>query len=309
MSSAVWPPLPPDQLAREEEASSARELAWLLSTLQENLRALKSGLEECAALLAPTENGSTLVLSSHRSEALKGFVTRVGTRIVKADIKLRLPSLPPPPQTSSSPTPPYYPLLLSPSPNAQDLFLAPLITIRTLINSCLDLVDIATYTGDRTNAGFISSQLKLLSDNVKEARWLLKAEQQPPWTNPTTNVPPQAFTPPLSPSLLLTLTLTDAALTLTLRTLSPVTSPSDLTSLRTRFLSTLSGAKTPTHDEANKIFVYEGRQVRVRDKLRVESQDPGLMSVMAKLGALERGLEMCRRALEVVMGGPGEEFV
>ena len=35
------------------------------------------------ALLVPTEPGSTLVVSSLRSESVKGFVTRVGTRIVK----------------------------------------------------------------------------------------------------------------------------------------------------------------------------------------------------------------------------------
>lgn len=35
------------------------------------------------ALLAPEEPGSTLALSSLRSESVKGFVTRIGTRIVK----------------------------------------------------------------------------------------------------------------------------------------------------------------------------------------------------------------------------------
>lgn len=35
------------------------------------------------ALLAPDEPGSTLVLSSLRSECVKGFVTRLGTRLVK----------------------------------------------------------------------------------------------------------------------------------------------------------------------------------------------------------------------------------
>lgn len=34
-------------------------------------------------LLAPVEPGSTLVLSSLRSESVKGFVTRIGTKIVK----------------------------------------------------------------------------------------------------------------------------------------------------------------------------------------------------------------------------------
>lgn len=34
-------------------------------------------------LLAPVEPGATLVLSSLRSESVKGFVTRIGTKIIK----------------------------------------------------------------------------------------------------------------------------------------------------------------------------------------------------------------------------------
>lgn len=51
--------------------------------MQDSLASLKEGLKECAVLLAPQEPGSTLVLSSLRSENVKGFVTRVGTKIVK----------------------------------------------------------------------------------------------------------------------------------------------------------------------------------------------------------------------------------
>tara|TARA_R110002003_G_scaffold73_7_gene6859 strand:- start:10202 stop:10699 length:498 start_codon:yes stop_codon:yes gene_type:complete len=83
MSAAVWPPIGDAQLAEEQAASQARELEWLLVQLRETLQSLKAGLEECAALLAPSENGSTLVLSSVRSESLKGLITRIGTRITK----------------------------------------------------------------------------------------------------------------------------------------------------------------------------------------------------------------------------------
>lgn len=83
MSTAVWPPIDPLQLVDEQAQSQARELEWLLRQLRDTLQSLKAGLEETAALLAPSENGSTLVLSSVRSECLKGLVTRVGTRIVK----------------------------------------------------------------------------------------------------------------------------------------------------------------------------------------------------------------------------------
>jgi hypothetical protein len=83
MSTAVWPPIDDARLADEQAASQARELEWLLVQLRETLQSLKAGLEECAALLAPSENGSTLVLTSVRSESLKGLITRIGTRITK----------------------------------------------------------------------------------------------------------------------------------------------------------------------------------------------------------------------------------
>lgn len=114
MSVAVWPPLPEDRLC-EEEANSlvslkhiqrvffwcsplhtrpsntgknwarfqASELRWLLDHLHENFASLKNGLEECFTLLLPQEPGSTLALSSVRSESIKGHVTRLGAWIVK----------------------------------------------------------------------------------------------------------------------------------------------------------------------------------------------------------------------------------
>lgn len=65
-----------------------RELDWLIDELHETLTNLKHGLEDCYALLAPIDPGSTLVLSTPRNEIVKGHVTRVGTRIVKG---VRLP--------------------------------------------------------------------------------------------------------------------------------------------------------------------------------------------------------------------------
>lgn len=72
----VRPPLTPPQ-------TQERELGWLVQELHETLTNLKHGLEDCYALLAPIDPGSTLVLSTPRNEIVKGTITRVGTRIVK----------------------------------------------------------------------------------------------------------------------------------------------------------------------------------------------------------------------------------
>ena len=193
MSTAVWPPIEDARLAEEQAGSQARELEWLLVQLRETLQSLKAGLEECAALLAPSENGSTLVLSSVRSESLKGLITRIGTRITKGvcvslsllharthsmqNVKLRLASLPPPKGSLT------YDLAISPAPHAPTLVVPQLTSIRTSINSCLDVIDVATWRGDATNANFVSGQLQLLHDHILEAQAALKgySDVQLPW--------------------------------------------------------------------------------------------------------------------------------
>ncbi|KAL9001708.1 MAG: hypothetical protein Q9188_005331, partial [Gyalolechia gomerana] len=155
MSAQIWPPISHEQLIKEEEDSLAAELAWLLESLQEVLASLKSGLEECLALLNIKEPGTTLALSTLRSETVKGFVTR--------DISIRLPSLPPPRSLPS------YPLRIS-SP----LPLPQLSALLNLLNQALDIIDISTWTGDPTNGPFISGQLRLLADTIDEAKAVMK---------------------------------------------------------------------------------------------------------------------------------------
>ncbi|TVY12474.1 hypothetical protein LARI1_G009511, partial [Lachnellula arida] len=163
MTTAIYPHLPPAQLKKEEDDSTARELSWLLDSLQETLVSLKSGLEECYALLAPIEPGSTLVMSSPRSESVKGHVTRVGTRIVKGTLHLRLKTLP---HTQISFTP----------------NLPALESLRDLLNQALDCVDITRWTGDRHSAPFISSQLHLLHSILLSSLSLLSPSTS---TSPT----------------------------------------------------------------------------------------------------------------------------
>ncbi|KAJ9623905.1 hypothetical protein H2203_005350 [Taxawa tesnikishii (nom. ined.)] len=311
MSTVAWPPIPPDQLAKEEKAGEERELAWLLSALQDTLHSLKAGLNECADLLAPKDAGSTLVLSSLRSESLKGFVTRLGTRVVKGDVHLRLPSLPPPRGQSS------YKLSISTAPSAPPLVLEQLASVRTLINACLDVVDATTWTGDAHNANFIAGQLRLLHDNIQEAKQALKGGsdvQQTPWNEDPLDE--RIFDPPLPPTVSFHLSISEAAILLQVRTLEVVhaghstgtSTPNSFTtpsysgfSIRDRLAAALGAAKPPTHDEAHDVFTYKGQDVRVKEKVRVESQDPSLLAAMAKLSALEHSVALSCRALDVVM--------
>lgn len=110
------------------------------------------------------------------------------------------------------------------------------------------------------------------------------------------------------------LTISDASIIAQFRTLH-VINPNTPTSFTSDALSGLSlrqrlglAARLPDHDESDRTFHFRGQDVRVREKARVESQDPSLMAVMAKLSALEHGVRVARKALGTVMGiDEGEE--
>ncbi|KAH8662412.1 RAVE subunit 2/Rogdi [Xylariales sp. PMI_506] len=352
MSVEIWPHITPEQLKVEEDATQARELTWLLKELQGVLRTLKSSLEETYALLAPIDPGSTLVVSTPRYEAVKGHVTRVGTRLVKGSIQLKLKTQPP--QT------------LSLEPN-QPIHIPELSDLNTLLNQSVDILSFivsefktaaASTPAFTPDPKFLSTQLRLLSEYLAEALALIKG--RPPSTGPepdtawtACSVPPSCFRPPLPSNLSFYLTIQDAALVLYLRCLEPADAP---VSMSTKLALAIGTARRLEHDEADRVFAYcpegadeevtpphphtrpgvgvaaappvggglrrgssynnnlnargggmgKGRgtetQVYVREKVRVESADPSLMSLSAKLGALAHTLSMARRNLGTVMG-------
>ncbi|KAL8925840.1 MAG: hypothetical protein Q9172_002044 [Xanthocarpia lactea] len=290
----------------------AAELEWLLEALQEALPSLKSGLEECLALFTPQEPGTTLALSTHRSETVKGFVTRVGTRVVKGDIQIRLASLPAPRSLPS------YPLrIVSPLPLPQ------LSALLALLNQALDIIDISIWTGDPKNGSFISGQLRLLGEIINEAKAIMQGGEEVvggKWWEDDFNGDETDLNLPLSLTLSSHVTLTSTSLLLTIRILVPspsasapntngTSTPSSSSgppvtglSLRTRLTQILAPMPTPTHDEAYKTFFYRGNEVKVRDKVRVEAQDPSLMAVGAKLSAVGREVDGWRGRVAIVMG-------
>ena len=325
MSTWVYPPISFEEQVKHEEESLRLELQWLLGSLQGSLTSLKDGLEECAALLAPREPGATLVLSSLRSESVKGFVTRVGTKVVKGDIQLRLNTLPPNTARTQTNSNPSTRLTFAQSPQTTDLVLPQLFAVRSLVNDSLDIIDVSRWTGQATDASFISGQIRLLHDHLRNARAYLKGAIP---GEPLDNIPggewwmnsaqAETFQPPLPDNLSLHFTIQDANLVLTIRTLVPTSpggtpsSTSDAAfslsgfSLRNKLLGL--GPKAPNHDEMGEIYEWHGKQdVIVREKARVETGDPSLMSVAAKLSALEHEVARWRYNLRVVMQEPDDD--
>jgi hypothetical protein len=77
-------------------------------------------------------------------------------------------------------------------------------------------------------------------------------------------------------------------------------------SLRSRLLGL--GTKLPTHDEMGELFQWRGsEEATVREKLRVETGDPSLMSVAAKLSALEHEVGRWRANVRIVMGHSSDD--
>ncbi|KAI1810816.1 hypothetical protein GGS20DRAFT_579560 [Poronia punctata] len=374
MSVQIWPPIAPEQLKVEEDATQARELTWLIDSFQTTLLSLKHGLEECYALLAPIDPGSTLVLSTPRAELVKGHVTRVGSRLVKGTVHTKL-------RTTA-------PMTLSINP-AHPIHLAPLATLHTLLTEADNLASICLSEGSQKKdyeaaAEFLSSQLRLLAQHIDEASAILrgppptpaadKGQQLPlsrpgtatgtgtstpsptPTPTPTPNPTPAAipaaviigndwtqwsaattsFTPPLGRALSFHVTIQDACLVLHLRALEPADAP---VNLGIKLALAIGTARRLEHDEAEKVFSYRCHEldpsgpadgsgsyptrgtrggssassgdggtwgavekVYVREKIRVESADPSLLSMSTKLTALSNTLGLARRNLAAVMG-------
>ncbi|RYP44782.1 hypothetical protein DL768_008793 [Monosporascus sp. mg162] len=159
--------------SRRPPPQQARELAWLIGSLRSTLRQLKHGLEECYALLAPADGpGSTLALTTPRHETVKGHVTRVGARLVRGAVSLRLRTLPP--QT----------LCLSP---ARPIRLAPLAALHALLTRSVDLALCLGYEDGRGSlprrpeeeAPFLAAQLRVLAQNLAESSAILKGTFPP----------------------------------------------------------------------------------------------------------------------------------
>jgi Rogdi leucine zipper containing protein len=260
------------------------------------------------------------------SEALNIFTSNFAIRSLQ-DIHLRFATLPPNTARTQTNSTPSTRITINPSTPGSDLILSQLVSVKALINDSLDIIDVSRWTGQSTDASFISGQLKLLHEHLGEARACLKgpvpgqghASGIPGGEWWTSSAAEDVFEPPLPPHLSLHFTIQDANLVLIIRTLAPISAsgtPSTPTAdlpfslsgfnLRSRLLGL--GTRLPTHDEMGEVFQWRGREeVTVREKLRVESGDPSLMSVAAKLSALEHEVGRWRMNVRIVMGQSGDD--
>ncbi|GAB0135918.1 t1pks [Epichloe bromicola] len=311
MSIAVWPPISPEELRRKAAESLDRDLQWIVRETISLCHELKHSIEDCYALLAPIDPGSTLVMSTHRNEKVKGTITRVGTRIIKGTINLQLRTLPPS-QINLSPSEPIH--------------VPALDALHTHLTQAIDLLGL-TLSSTPT-ASSLASALAVLSESISESRALLKgtgdSDADPAWQ--TSSCPAHHFSPPLPSNLSFYVALQDSSIVLWLRALEPAHLP---VHFGTKLGLAIGTFRRLEHDEMDVVFKYhpEGdggcepkrggsdargprmsgkksvaEEVFVREKVRVESADPSLISLYSKLGQLGNMLGLAGRNLAAIMG-------
>lgn len=333
MSTTLYPPVPRGanlesllELNRLNELRS--HLAYLLTTIS----SLTTGLSECLDLLKPFSPGNTLVLSSSKArlesknESIKGYVTRLGAEIIRADLRVNMPAL----RGGGGRF-----TLISSSRETDDdppdkdngdhggILLRQMVELQRAVDRALSLVDVPSWTGDRQDAHYVRGQVRMLGECLEEGQAIINGQAgRDPWPhNP--GLDHRSFVPPLPPNLHADVFLFNACITIELRTLDPVDSiATSISTLTSKFSTALGGAlKSPLHDEVGRVFTLPEqisppgssprsagkREVRVREKIIVESADPHLLAVRSKLDALKRSVDFLRWGLEVLMGYADQE--
>lgn len=337
-----------------ENVSASREFEWLLCSLDETIRLLRSGLQECITLLNPDDGpGSTLPLSTSRSEALKGVVTRSGCCITRGDMQVKMAGLPHTkglqaykitlsPPTSSPPAPAASGPASRPESDTDlhlphsTIVLEQLVDVTNFVSACLALLDsvplVEGEEGSMFDRGTMDSKcivdmLNSLHSNVLAARSALK-EPAPHRLFPFHSVDSNIFDSSLPSSLAFNIYISEAALVAELRTLDSLPSldlnkssfslkaldiPSPF-GFKKRFATAVglrggSADQTQHNAESNpeELVVYKDTDVRVREIVRVESQDPKLMAAWAKLCGLEHVLSTTVKSLRLLMLAAGTE--
>ncbi|KAM3430750.1 hypothetical protein NHJ13734_007613 [Beauveria thailandica] len=349
MSLDIWPPISPEELKVRIAETLKNELEWITSESLDVCRDLKHGLEDCYALLAPIDPGSTLVMSTPRNEKVKGTITRVGTRIVKGTLNLQL-------RTTSTTS-----LTISPH---QPIYIPALELLYTHLTQAVGLLDVTLSQERSPDAATLASSLTLLAESLDQATALLKGrpltETDPTWQ--TSSCPAQHFTAATTTSstggggtgagggvgafaasfsaggssvnnpISFHIGIQESCIVLWLRVLEPVSAP---VHFGVKLGLAIGTVRRLEHDEMDTVFKYHPsgdgstlghkkgssgggsgpvlsgkrsengktgpEEVHVREKVRVVSADPSLISLFSKLGFLGHVLGQTRRNLNAVL--------
>lgn len=265
-------------LIKEREAH-AQELEWLLSEISRDMQtSVMVGLEESLARLLRPKTSMKLVMSSTKSEALKGVVTRFCESLNECDLTIRIGG-----------HYKHHPLRLRLRPDAS-------YRLGQLAEGA-DLIQEALVTGSRLRNTVPARQTATdLKDILQLLRAALKRLKEPKPTEvfPQSTMDRDAFES-LPEDVVVDFYVRDSNIITDVRLLA--TADSDKGPL-SGLAHAFSINKQQRPDER---ILYGGSVVQEKARTAVMSQDPDLMAVSAKLDAVESHLSSICHKLDLCL--------
>lgn len=241
-----------------------RETEWLLKEIHEEISgSISTGLEECLARLCE-HSPFKLVMSSAHSELLKGIVTRTGSCIAESDLIVRSPSMHNKPISIKL---------------KQPMYLSQIVDSLGCISDAVQIIISLECSEQSANNTLL--HLQNLQRLVKDA---LASLRKP---SPRLKFPGHVTNINLFESLPSTV-----AVDFYVSDNSVV--------VEVHLFERLETANSGIHSlfrRSGKELKYDGNDVLDYEKVVVESQDPNLISVTAKLTALDAHLKQLIRNL------------
>ncbi|ANB11601.1 hypothetical protein AWJ20_4422 [Sugiyamaella lignohabitans] len=303
-------------IEQKEQEAQKNELRWLLEEIHLDVKSsVIVGIEECLSRLCDRENAVKLVMSSSRRETVKGTVDRVGTYISECDMLIKLPSAnkghpfpirlgkDPIATKSGTSSPTVHPTGQVTESKANTSYpLIQLVDTVNFLDEALSLsqqltIDCQALSKEGHSHSHINTQMGLgqLLGLVKNALSTLH-EPKPSSIYPQRRTDRTKFSG-LPAGVAVDFYLIDSNVITDIRAYEdiddPSTSPVDAFGAITSMLS-IGKKKHPPQ-----IIKHGDLSIIEHERVRIESQDPNLISVTTKLTALEALLESIVRKLQL----------
>lgn len=261
-----------------------KELEWLLNEVSDEVNgSIKEGFEECLGRLCEKHSGFKLVVSTSNSETIKGVITRAGQALQDTDIVVKLNSV-----KKGHP----FTIKLDYNGTRDEPAEIPLPQVVNAANFISEALQTATTSFENiasvNNGEMVRVRVSELLSYVRSAIEMLK-EPNSAELFPLKATNPNLFVD-LPSNVVVDFYLKDSTLITDIRSVEYL----DTTSSASSFLG---GRKKSDH-----AIPYNGKSVLEHERVKVESQDPNLISVSTKLNTLENHLEVLKRKLDVVLG-------
>lgn len=250
-----------DILLLEARAIEA-ERDWLFQhILPRALASIREGLTECSDLL---QNANiTLPISSRETECLKGIMTRQGAQLVKGDLLVKMNRL----------------NLRLTIPKGRQIHLQQIEDVNSLVHYSMESLAHDLYQ---------DTARRIIGDVLLNLTQALDALSKHPssTTFPLSTIDPDTLRPELPQNVALDLYIQEASLVSEIRIVQTRGSENFFNSIRKSMPQETGG------------FVrFRGEDVKVMQHVRVESQDPALIAISAKLTALKHNVEEVQKKL------------